>query len=517
MGFRRLWTRGALAWARRLRGKRQGQSGPVISTPNELAVRRLEAFEHEGLFWLPADEENKVAGKLKFDPTDGATLSLLGAFGTLQQQFTSTPPILRIHGVAGRRHLTLNECFLTNTTLDMPGITRQTYHVGTIITHALFAPDEPLTFDEVSITLDQLPTWIRRTGVTINFTQRAGESTDEIDIDYRHPVDEAVTLDDCDLRLSSSWGLAGDNITTTQLSQGTYLTLSYRVPRELSIVLDDVKALQDLLTLATDAPAVAEEITLRRTDLTRDAGPGITRPEDMSFYAGQPALRVSRRGPQAPGRVLFQYQDIGGLPTVGRWLAIARTYDTTLGSLLSIRYASGLYTENRFHNVISAAETFHRLRFPNEVMPQQEFKEFRRMLIRSVPKEHRNWLGNQLQYSNEPRLRERIMEMADYVREAFTAVSGDPETWVRVVVESRNRLIHHEEDRAVEFKPGDLHFLAESIFLLVMLCLFRECGVDGEILMRASDSGSMQFLREKLVEVIPRLDEAIQRVNRQQG
>lgn len=230
----------------------------------------------------------------------------------------------------------------------------------------------------------------------------------------------------------------------------------------------------------------------------------------MSYYAGQLAERVRLETPQSPGHVLFQFQGIGGLPTIARWVNVARKYHTVSGSLLSIRYASGLYVENRFNNVISAAETFHRLRFSNEIMPQEEFKQFRRQLIRAVPAEHRSWLGNQLQYSNEPRLRNRLDEMVAYSGPAFANLYSDVKKWAAVIAGSRNRLTHHDEERKVDFQPGDLVFLTESVFALVMLCLFRECDMDNVSLADAiSENASMGFLRGKLAELIPRLHEQI--------
>jgi hypothetical protein len=230
----------------------------------------------------------------------------------------------------------------------------------------------------------------------------------------------------------------------------------------------------------------------------------------MHYYAGQIAERVRLAGPQRPDRVMFQFEAIGGLPTISRWIKLAREYGVVIDSLLSIRYSAGLYAQNRFNNVISAAESFHRLRFDNFVRPEDEFKTFRRGIIRAVPKEHRQWLGSQLQYSNEPRLRNRLTEMVSYAGNAFATLCADSDIWVTVVTESRNRLTHHDKERQFEFASGDLYFLTESIFMLVMLCLFRECGVASETLEALGETAGIQFLRSKLSEIIARLHEQIQ-------
>jgi hypothetical protein len=116
----------------------------------------------------------------------------------------------------------------------------------------------------------------------------------------------------------------------------------------------------------------------------------------MKYYAGQISERVRLDKPQSAGRILFQFADIGGLPTIARWVKVAREYQAVVGALLSIRYASGLYAENRFNNVISAAESFHRLRFSNEVRSKAEFRKLRRELVAAVSKEHQGWLSDQI-------------------------------------------------------------------------------------------------------------------------
>ena len=306
----------------------------------------MEPFENEGIFWLPVKDNVQLAGRLKFDPAEGATLNLMGGFGAIQEQFSDQARMIRMHGVAGKRYLTLDGCFNTDTTHEAPGITRQTYYVNRIITDHLFGDCEALTFDKCSVAFDQLPAWIRRSGVSVSLqTQTPNISTppDKITIEFNPFQDEIARIGDEALRLSSTWTLGGDNITQTYLNQGTHLELKYPAPQPLASVLDDVKHLQDLLTLATAAPTVPEEITLWREDIVRELPSGEQRPQPMNYYAGQLAERVRLRAPQSAGKVLFQFNDIGGLPTIAQWVKVAREYHTVSGSLLSIRYAAGLY------------------------------------------------------------------------------------------------------------------------------------------------------------------------------
>jgi hypothetical protein len=209
----------------------------------------MEAFEDDGVFWLPGKESASVAGHLKFDPIEGATLSLTGTLDDMKDHFArSQAPRIRIHGVAGRRYLTLDKCFASNTSLDMPGIARQTYTVGLVIAGHLFDNDESLTFDKCAVEFDQLPTWVRRSGVQVmaaapTDTQRA----DHIVIDFHQLPDETVMFGGEQLTLHSTWILSGDNIRETSLYQTTQLELGYPTAKSLDEILSDVKWLQDLI------------------------------------------------------------------------------------------------------------------------------------------------------------------------------------------------------------------------------------------------------------------------------
>jgi hypothetical protein len=447
----------------------------------------VEAFVDQGVFWLPGKKADLRTGRLTFDPDEGATLTITGVFGGVDEQSNDQTRMRRVHGSTGGRDLTLDGCFNTGTDFETPGAPHQRYYVSRVITDALFDESEDLAFDKCSVAFDQLARWINPPGVRVNLHGQ----TPQLEFEPLH--DETVKIgDEEELTLTSKWVVDGDYITKISLAQGTYLELKYPAARSLDKILGDVKYLQDLLTLATNGPTAPLQITLCR------AG------KEMKYYQGQLAERVRLDAPQSAG-ILFELSDIGGLPAIAKWVNVAREYHIVMGSLLSIRYASRLYVENRFNNVVSAAETFHRVRFSNQIRPRAEFRQFCRELIAAVPEENRDWLRSQIQFANEPRLRDRLTEMTAYAGKAFTVIYGEPEPWVRVVTETRNRLTHHDQRRALSLEMGDLHFLTESVFMLVMLCLFRECQMDDKTLSAIAGSGSTQFLRTKLTVVIPRL------------
>ena len=63
-----------------------------------------------------------------------------------------------------------------------------------------------------------------------------------------------------------------------------------------------------------------------------------------------------------PIQMLFSFNDIGGLQGVAAWLKTSAKFKPVIGSLLSHWYLSTIYADNRFLNIIIAAEALERIR-----------------------------------------------------------------------------------------------------------------------------------------------------------
>jgi ApeA N-terminal domain 1 len=335
------------------------------------------------------------------------------------------------------------------------------------------------------------------------------------DVAYTVQPDEVEHIDDLELKLVLTWSTGGDNLTRFHIGQQTHLCLKYPELHGLDDILIDTNGFQDLITLAADAPTVPTEIKLWRTGLNREYAPGRFMPQAIEFFVANAAEQVRQDSPQQPERMFFLLDRIGGLKTVGQWLGVSRTYRIVLGSLLTVRYSARLYEENRYQNVISAAETFHRMRFPNYVMPATDFKAYRRKLVKvvglAVGKKAAEWLMNQLLFSNEPRLRQRLEVLAEYAGAGFAAIVGDVQSWSAIAVTLRNRLTHHDAGRNIRGTPEDLPFLTDSIYLLVMMCLLRECIVPEEVLENIQNSERIKFLKINVADTVDRYREHIHR------
>src|SRR5688572_11001068 len=92
----------------------------------------MKSFESVGIWFLPQAPDAQVGGTLSFSKKDGLALALTGSFKTDWNIGGSNYPL--IHGVVSDspygKFLSLFECFATNLSIGMPGISVETIHAN---------------------------------------------------------------------------------------------------------------------------------------------------------------------------------------------------------------------------------------------------------------------------------------------------------------------------------------------------------------------------------------------------
>jgi ApeA N-terminal domain 1/Apea-like HEPN len=426
-------------------------------------------------------------------------------------------PGRRIVGAAGGKDVTLDGCVIRNTSFSSPGILRQEYYVPMVFTGVQFDADEALDFDKVTVSFDHLPFWINRNN--FNFSLDTSSPNDlttvtKYTVTSEVPPKESARTDQTEVELGYNSSVGGDRFTEMHVTQRPSLSLAYTERRALLDILADVNGLQDLVTLGMGAPAVLTDVVLRRSDLARQIPDGRTVQIPIQAYWSNIAERVRVAKPSDKD-MLFSFGQADGLRTIAKWVQLSRDYRLVLGLLLSEQYAPQMYGENAFANAISAAETLHRMRFENEIEPTAIFKSRKRKMADAVKKalgpKAKDWLHQQLAYSNEPRLRKRLADLANYAGPNLSGLVGDVDTWAGVVTLVRNRMTHHDPNQRIERQPGDLTFLGNSIYIVTALALLRECDVPDVVYQAVLQSARAAFTRGKLSEVVPRFEQFLRR------
>lgn len=458
----------------------------------------MEPFESDGLFWLPDEEENQVAGRISFDPSKGVLLSLIGSFSDTKfgEDFHSTKNISAIHGVAGKRYLTLISCRRVSGRFESPGFQREDYRAESLFAGmGLLDPDD-LRFDQVTVEFSNLFDWISRTAVSREYAfDKASNKLEKATLILETLPTEEISTDGFKVAITSSWKVLGST-QNPGFEQDFAFRITYENEVEYSAIKQDISSLQDLLTALTESTATPTGIGLWVPEPNEDGLKG----KRIKFSAYGQQSSHSMATSNKPHEALLNFQQAGGLPSLVRWLEFTRDRRIVLALSLSSRYRQ-MYVENKFFNAVSAAETLHRMEFANGLHPAQEYKNFRKMLVRYVPKKYRGWLSQQLAYSNEPRLRHRLRELAEF-SQLSTIIGCEPEAWAGAITNARNRMVHHDKGKGSGASFAELYWLSESLQLLVLTCLAKFCEFKEGHLEEIKENDSVQFMAVRVQEIL---------------
>ena len=393
----------------------------------------MEALDVDGLFWLASNPEDKEAGRLTFSDESGAELDLIGSFSGITDFGKIFGDPVRIHGIAGNKLLTLDGCHQSSQSISMPGFVRERYYVPSTFVGAHFSHGESLEFVNVHLQVDHLRAWVGKSGTHVEIT--SGEDSKGISkVVITHEALEKVTGSSHigELEISFPFRFHPDDSGKTWIMQNC--EFGTRFSNRLS--LEDVKqvcaAIQDLVTIGVDTPTTVNGLTLETADNER-----------VELYARiRGSLLQVKTKDVHPSEMMFTFDHIGGLSGIAGWLDVSKRYGAVIGSLLSHWYLPRLYEENRFLNVVIAAEAVERIR------TQEQGLNFQRALER----------------------------LAKDAGSTFEALVDDAESWSKEIVRVRiNQIVHRGLGGEVE--GSRLYDLTESLYYLVVLCLLRECGV----------------------------------------
>jgi hypothetical protein len=477
----------------------------------------MEALDATGSFWFPGSEMLAVYGSLVFDPADGTTLTLADGLSELLPNGERREPWggerERIYGQVDhdghRVKVTLIDCIGLSTK----------YHANRLLLGGHFAADD-VNFHQAIIRLRDLPAWVAQEALTVE-VDAALDETKRRELRVRLDRPPAVRAPFARGELSLDFRWSRDDVDYEQLiiREWPQFQLAYTVPASLTEIMLDVSSLHSLLTLCADGPSAIDGVELYRPDYPRrvlsgDAIPGtMERIELRSAFvgAGSPGQQ-KRRGPH---RMLVSFVDVGGIETAATWLNEAPRLRIIVGSLVTMR-ADSIFGENRFLNICSAAEGFHRCTIGGSHMDKAEFKSLKRRLKKYLPRKYREWFDSRMQHANDPSLNQRLKQLADRLGPVAEQLVGDVTVWGRVVSRCRNDLTHLEGlgeqyDSDEHYDGGDLYWLAEGVFNVTRLCLLVHVGLDSTFLPRLAKSWVIQGVQDRVRDVVERLAEAQRR------
>lgn len=452
-----------------------------------------------GRWWLPTTPARKRTGTLVLDwnarpfvelvgPLDNA--SVVDMAGRILGTRMAYPVV---HGrTTDRRDITLRGVSVAVREMNLEDVesaaielTAQTAFIG-----GRMRDPSRVRFRRMDLKLGRLTDWSRFPSIEqrLDPTRRAWSM--ELRDRWLPPV--VANLPEGTLTVGLDQRSTGDLHRTAALERSASMFIIRREDLSVDEWIDVyVRPLRYLLTLATGLP-----ISIDRMELS--PGPrGRNRVEVVWMREPQP---VDPDRMLAPDEVLFSLPSIEARlsDALTRWFTGFQDLKAVFDLVFSTRYASRMYEENRFLNLVQALEAYHRIRIGGR--PDESEHEARAAaILDSCPPEHRTWLGEVLQNAGEFTLLQRITAMVRQHPWLVRDVTGRASSFAWRVAATRHYHTHWDPGgRRAAVTGTDLWPLNERLMVLLETCFLSEIGFAPSEIERLIKNGSRSYRALKL-------------------
>ena len=315
-----------------------------------------------------------------------------------------------------------------------------------------------MTFTSVSVQLDNLVSWVGRSGLSVDRLPAEPEKLAGIRLAYESVPSIETETDDGSIAVAFPWRCQLNPLDESMVEQRCAIEYRFLAPQPFSKIIRVCSSLRNLVTICAHTPSNILDTKLTHADVDR-AIDLYTKWIGAGTQKEQKEDTLIRRS-----RMAFTFDDIGGLEGIRSWLKLANRYSVVVALLVSHWYVPPLYQEQRYFNAVVAAET----------------------LIRIRKKEQ------------DVNLKKGLQELAGEVDAVFAPLVGDLTAWAQEVVRTRDNFVVHPGLRG-NSDGYRLYLLSESIYLLVVLTLLRDCSVAIDSLKNIQNHEHFKWLAAELV------------------
>ncbi len=469
-------------------------------------MRLHEPLEQPGFFWLPDQDDEKVAGSLRVEQSGRVTLDLFGALTTDTSDplrtslnpshwtsFRHADPYARIHGLIEGEAVTVDNCIpITSNRRLSGGVSQSTLAARRAYIGAWYDSDEPTTFSRIAVTIEGLHEWLLLSGLKSE-TEHNNDRITTITHTLQPPPELTASLETgAELAFGLSWSDSGvgPDSTEAKFTQMAYMSVRHSNPIQLDNQLATIFKFQRLLSLAVDRPVelisirgFSPELTLHDREapvqIYISGSDSLARTQDLHWF-----------------RMLFTYPDIAERfqELITTWFERYDTVGPAINLYDGLVSGGYRYIEGRFLATVQTAEAFHRRALPQRPqMTDRDFQKIRASIPQSVPSAFRSRAINLVALAKEQSLRQRLEDMMVPFQDLY---GENSERLVKDVVDTRNSLAHTAvaKDGLVN-EPKSLFRLQQRLEALIQLHLLKLLGFDDEEIKRIADK---QVLKHKL-------------------
>lgn len=429
----------------------------------------METVELQGQWWIPGKKRSKSAtGTLKYTPMRRGELNV---FGNDLENGKFQEPV--IYGDTTEGQVTLYDVVQDSSTwFGRSGQYAQKLSCDILIKGGHFPRN--CRFKRADIHVKHLDEWARL-GKYVPLSpavRKLVPNAQSGSIFQKAPSVNATLPDGSEVTLGVGLGETFSG-TKTSLRARHYLSIAFPTAKTVDKIIDDyARPLCNLITLATDEPSSLVELVV----LERSGVPLSPKRFQVSVNVGISSSEHSRL--TSPGTQIIRFQDFSFARQLATWFKLDQELRGIHGLISGLQSTVNMTVENRILNAVTAAEALHRATFAN-TRTKVDFKnKHTKIWLGQFPANEQNLIRSRLNgYINEPSLGDRLSGLTRKAGVAFEELVPDISQWMKIVKETRNALTHQEGRPKVALTVVQMYWLAESVAILVQMCLMVDLGI----------------------------------------
>ncbi|NSW92460.1 MAG: hypothetical protein HPY74_17680 [Firmicutes bacterium] len=177
-----------------------------------------------------------------------------------------------------------------------------------------------------------------------------------------------------------------------------------------------------------------------------------------------------------------------------------------------------------FIKITQALEAFSRRMRNNEDLPTELHEERVRKILDSITDQgYKSWLSTLMQYSNEPGLRKRLVELFKETNYVFNISNNNMKNIINKIVNARNHFIHFDSEKEHEIMSiNELFYVSIYMKFVLRALIMKELGINHELIAeRLNEDSELRTTMEGLeleepaklfdVRVVPNLNKLTDR------
>ena len=437
----------------------------------------MKAFSEQGVFCLSSNPSDDLPGVLNYDPVSGITLDLMGSFDLppgRSRRIDRILGILKTHKKAYKSVL-LEDCSRSSSrfgyhaegfTYDDTSYTVKAIYFGVYFdSNGEGGLSGDLLFDKMYVEFPLLLQWVGVSGLRC---EQDEDEPSKIAARFEQPNEIKASTDSTEAEdevgFYFGWklfrGIIEETSDEIKINQTTYFFYTAQTSRDWAYLSRYVTAIARLLSIVFNKKVSPSCVRLRQAgewEYERQFEIFFCPDEYAEEIEAPEEINRIYRNFSALGQMRMSYAELGGMSFVTKWLDIADKYYVVLSKLMSCKFGSMPYLEDKFHQARSAIEAYWVL-------------------------SERGGQGKQFRPADKL--------LVDLVKEAgFSDVLGeDPGSWASSVEANRNGYSSHfqlEKMRAM--RDTNMKKMVQQtycLYYLTVVLLLKDAGVEDSVLGR---------------------------------